>query len=266
MDTSALLSVAKPTASAVETMTNETTDARVDRGPPSVEGPSISARQPSASRLPEEEDEQHRPEQIRDVLDRVARRQVAGVEDVAYVNERGANGEHCRCDHRRLSKSVPSFGSDRAEDPDGQIGEPDLELERTARIPTDRVGDLLGDEHVSDESADSTPGHPDDEQRNQHCFCFADLAARQESNNVTPAPRATGRTVNRNVRVTKTSTGRSRLAKDCKLRFWFRAARPRVPHRPYRCRRIQPGNLRRRSPSCQRPGRGSPPPLGIRRR
>ena len=94
-----------------------------------------------------------------DVLDGVARGEIARVDDVGYMRDRRSDGEDRHGDHRGVSEPVAPVHRQDAEDPERQVGEGNLELERIARRPSDRVGDLVGKEGVREEPTDPAARH-----------------------------------------------------------------------------------------------------------
>ena len=69
-----------------------------------------------------------------------------------------------------------------------RLANPTSSWNETSRIPTDRLGDLIGDEHMSEESAETTPGHSDDEEWDQHCLCLPEPTARGAIEQCHPRP------------------------------------------------------------------------------
>jgi hypothetical protein len=87
-------------------------------------------------------------------------------------------------DHRRLSKAVPARRSDKTQGPEREIGETHLLLERITLRPTDRLGDGIGREDVTEETAEPARTHPEHEEIDQVHLYFPEtiLRARVESN------------------------------------------------------------------------------------
>lgn len=69
-----------------------------------------------------------------------------------------------------LTEAIAPAHNDNAEDPDGQVGDANLELEGIPGRPADGLGDRVRDEDVTEESTDSASGDTNSKEIQQEDF------------------------------------------------------------------------------------------------
>jgi hypothetical protein len=118
----------------------------------------------------QESDQQCWPKKIADVLDGIARSEIAGLDDVHDMDDGRPHAEDSHRDDGGLTEAVAAVHGDNAEDAYSQVGKADLELEGIAGRPTDGHRDRVGNEDVTEEPTYSASGHTDPEQIQQEDF------------------------------------------------------------------------------------------------
>jgi hypothetical protein len=88
----------------------------------------------------QETDKQCRFEKIADVLNRITWGQIAGLDDIADMDDGGSYSEDGHGNDGCLTEAIAAAHSDNAENADRQIGKADLKLKRIPGRPADGFG------------------------------------------------------------------------------------------------------------------------------
>jgi hypothetical protein len=118
----------------------------------------------------QERDQQGWSEQIADVLDGVPWSEIAGLDDIHDMDDGRPDAKDRGRDDGGLAEAIAPAHGDNAEDPDGQVGHANLELEGITGRPADGFRDRVRDEDVTEEPTDSASGDTDPKQVQQEDF------------------------------------------------------------------------------------------------
>ena len=111
-----------------------------------------------------EADQQNRFEQITHVLQRIAGRQITGLENIDDVDDGCSKAEDTHCYNRRFAEAVATAHGDDTQDAERQVRETDLKLKRVAFRPADGLCYHVRDKEVAEEATDPATCDTGDEE------------------------------------------------------------------------------------------------------